>query len=217
MEQKDLNFSFKGRYYKLGQIDEHTSQVWFVIHGYGQLAQFFIRKFKALESKGICVIAPEGLSKFYLSELQEGGFRGNDKVGATWMTKENRLTDIENYVNYLDAVYRKEVESFSKKVTVLGFSQGAATASRWVMNNKINFDRLVLWAGAFPTDMNFEKGRDVLQRKEIIEVYGKSDSFINQERLSELQALNTKLNVLPKIISFEGKHEIDEATLMSLI
>jgi len=146
IQQSDLSFSFKARYYKLGEINEHTRQIWFAIHGYGQLAQYFIRKFSPLESQGICVIAPEGLSRFYLNQLEEGGFRGNDKVGATWMTKENRLTDIENYITYLNEIYHKEIGSSGKRISVLGFSQGTATASRWVMANKIHFNRLILWA-----------------------------------------------------------------------
>ena len=36
-------------------------------------------------------MAPEGLSRFYLE-----GFSG--KVGATWMTREDRLNDIDNYL-----------------------------------------------------------------------------------------------------------------------
>jgi len=217
IQQTDIDFSFKARYYKLGEINEQTKQVWFVLHGYGQLAQFFIRKFNILESRGVCVIAPEGLSKFYLSELQEGGFRTNDRVGATWMTKENRLTDIENYIAYLNSIYKKEITSPVPSISVLGFSQGAATASRWVLTNQIQFNRLILWAGAFPPDMDFALGKNLLKSKEVIQVMGTQDPFINDERTSELFALNNKLGIEPRIITFEGKHEIDETVLLQLI
>ena len=43
MEQQELQFGFKARYYRLGNLDATTKQLWFVLHGYGQLAQFFIR------------------------------------------------------------------------------------------------------------------------------------------------------------------------------
>jgi predicted esterase len=218
METLEASFSFKARYFKLGQIDENTLQIWFVLHGYGQLAQFFLRKFQSLESRNCCVIAPEGLSKFYHSEILPTGTRASDKVGATWMTKENRLMDIENYVHYLNEIYKLEVpQSHSSKINVLGFSQGAATASRWIMDNTVPFDRLILWAGAFPPDMDFEKGRELLQSKEVIEVYGTQDPFINKTRIEELTALNDRLNIQPTIIHFEGKHEIDEATLLKLV
>lgn len=218
MEQHELEFSFKARYAKLGEINAETEKVWFVIHGYGQLAHYFLRKFKALETKNTCIIAPEGLSRFYLTGLQEGGFRASDKVGATWMTKENRQMDIDNYLSYLDALYHKELGATKiKSITLLGFSQGAATASRWALNGNIHFDRLIQWAGVFPSDMNFDQGKNLLHSKQVIQVYGTKDPFLHQERLAELEAINKKLDIYPTIISFEGKHEIDEATLLKLI
>lgn len=214
----DLSFSFKARYFRIGEINESTKDIWFVIHGYGQLAGFFIRKFQVLENKGVCVIAPEGLSRFYLNELQEGGSRSSDRVGATWMTKENRLMDIENYVHYLTAIYQKEIPPHhNARISVLGFSQGAATVSRWVMSKSISFQRLILWAGAFPPDMDFESGREILRNKEVLEVYGKQDPFIKPDRLLELQQLNERLGISPRVIAFEGKHEIDEGTLLQLL
>jgi predicted esterase len=216
MTEKKVNFSFLARYYKLGEINTSTRQIWFVLHGYGQLAQYFIKKFKILENHGICIIAPEGLSRFYLDELQPSG-RKNSRVGATWMTKENRLMDIGNYVQYLNAVYTEEVKHASIPVTVLGFSQGSATASRWVMSNGISFSRLILWAGILPPDMDFETGSKTLHGKEVYLVYGKKDPFLNDERFSEMQTLTNKLNTVVKEITFDGEHEIHEPTLLNFV
>jgi predicted esterase len=192
MEQLTSTFNCQARYYKVGRIDESTTQIWWVLHGYGQLAQYFVQKFKVLSEKGICVIAPEGLSKFYLS--------GNaGRIGATWMTRENRIAEIENYTNYLDSILAIERSPSHVKTTLLGFSQGAATAVRWVMNGKLEFDRLVLWAGLFPPDMDFEKGTHLLQNKEVI----------TKEKIAEMHDLNTRLHLNPAIIEFEGKHELD--------
>jgi predicted esterase len=214
MKQAEISFSFKARYYKIGEINPQTRQVWFVLHGYGQLAQYFIRKFSVLEQKNICVIAPEGLSRFYLENLQTTG-RKNDRVGATWMTKENRLMDIENYIAYLNAVYDCEMKGLNIPVTVLGFSQGSATASRWVLNEHISFKRLILWAGIFPPDMDFESGKEILADKEVILVYGKKDPFLNDARFIEMNQLAEKLQTHVKDIAFDGEHEIDETTLIN--
>jgi len=217
MNQHELEFSFKARYARLGEITSDTEHVWFVIHGYGQLAHYFIRKFSVLQNRNTCIIAPEGLSRFYLNELQEGGSRATDRVGASWMTKENRQMDIDNYLTYLDALYHKEIGTAKvKSITLLGFSQGAATVSRWALNGTIRFGRLILWAGVFPPDMNFDEGKNLLQSKEVIQVYGNKDPFINPERLAELETINNRLGIHPTIISFDGKHEIDEATLLKL-
>jgi predicted esterase len=210
MKQFELSFQFKARYYKLGEITPDTKQCWFVLHGQGQLAQFFLEKFKILENAGITVIAPEGLSHYYLN-----GFSG--RVGSTWMTKENRLMDIDNYINYLNVLYDRLAIPKHVNITVLGFSQGAATASRWVMDHNVNFQRLVLWGGIFPSDMNFEKGQHLLKEKEIITVNGTTDPFMRGEQFAEMRDLATRLNVKPKEITFEGGHDIDEATLRMLI
>jgi hypothetical protein len=88
MHQHDIQFTFKARFYTLGKLTSNTKQIWFVLHGYGQLAGYFIRKFSALEEQNI--LWHEGLS--ILPRKQSMVM----KVGATWMTKT--LADIENYL-----------------------------------------------------------------------------------------------------------------------
>jgi len=217
MDQHRIVVPYQARYFTLGTLNSQTRQIWFVLHGYGQLAEYFIRKFNALVAHNIFVIAPEGLSHFYLDNLQTTG-RASDRVGASWMTRENRLVDIENYLVYLNTLVEKITgASHEIPVTVLGFSQGAATASRWVVDGKVNFQRLILWAGVFPPDMNFDAAHKILEQKETCFVYGTADPFINDSRFAELKTLAEKLGITPRMISFEGKHEIDSAALLKLV
>ena len=44
MDEKKVSFNFDARYFTAGELNASTKQVWFVLHGYGQLAQFFLRK-----------------------------------------------------------------------------------------------------------------------------------------------------------------------------
>jgi predicted esterase len=217
MKLQETDFNFRARYYKLGEITPETKKVWFVIHGYGQLAQYFIKKFSLIENSETCVIAPEGLSRFYLEDVTKRVQSGNNKVGASWMTRENRLMDIQNYVSYLDSIFQREVpNSFNGQITLFGFSQGGATVSRWALDGKVSFDRLILWAGIFPNDLDFEKGAGLFRSKEIIEVYGDQDPFLTDTRLVEMKELNKRLNVEPTLIQFKGGHEIDQQTLLQL-
>jgi predicted esterase len=216
MTEKKIQFTFQARYYKLGEITASTRQIWFVLHGYGQLAQYFVRKFKTLEDHNICVIAPEGLSRFYFEQVTNSG-RKNNRVGASWMTKEDRATDIENYLEYLDTVYQSEIGSSKIPVTVLGFSQGSATASRWALNGKITFDRFILWAGILPPDMNFEAGHERFQGKEFHFVYGTQDPFLTDSRFNEMKELSGKLNADVLHHTFDGAHDIDENTLLKFV
>lgn len=214
MNTTNISFQFKARYQTLGRLDSNTKKVWFVLHGYGQLAEYFLRKFKSLEAHDIFVVAPEGLSHFYIEDVTKRSQGGSQRVGATWMTRENRLMDIENYLTYLNTIYQQEIGNRKDlDITVLGFSQGAATASRWVLENNMHFSRLLLWAGMFPEDMDFAKGHEVLLNKKVQLVYGKQDLFLNDERLVHMEKLTQKLNIPAEVITFDGGHEIDEATL----
>ena len=217
MQPSELSFEFKARYFKIGQVDSKTKAIWIVLHGYGQLAQFFLRNFSLLEKHHICVIAPEGLSRFYLEDVQSRAQSGNNRVGATWMTKENRVMDIENYLTYLNSLYAKEVGSSTLPVTILGFSQGVATASRWVLDRKIRFDRLILWAGILPPDMDFDSGKEILTGKDILLVYGKQDPYLNDDRFAEMKLFSEKLQIKPRVIEFDGAHQMNESVLAGLI
>lgn len=216
MEEKKTRFDFAARYFTAGTLDESTQQIWIVLHGYGQLSQYFLKKFEFLTAHHVYLIAPEGLSRFYLSELTVNG-RADNKVGATWMTRENRLMDIENYLTYLDNIFTRELAGHpkSKKVpiTLFGFSQGCATVCRWAIDGHLHFNRLILWAGLFPPDMDFTKGHEVFSDKETFLVLGKQDHFLNEERMKEFDDLAAKLNITPTKIMFEGKHELNEGLL----
>ena len=96
MQEHRITVSRAARYFTLGRLER---EVWFVLHGYGQLAGRFLRHFDPIDDGSRLVVAPEGLSRFYVSE------NSAERVGATWMTKEDRLAEIDDYVRYLDAVY----------------------------------------------------------------------------------------------------------------
>ncbi|GAA5026780.1 esterase [Marivirga lumbricoides] len=206
-----VKFSFEASYHQSGPITENTKELWFVLHGYGQLPQYFLRKFDSIASSERVIIAPGGLSRFYLE-----GFSG--RVGSTWMTKEEREVDIRNYVSYLHAVLEDVYFGDSTcKITLLGFSQGAATVCRWVQQFRINFHRLILWSGAFPHDMEIPAIKRKLEGKEIWMVRGDEDTFINEEKQKEQQKIIDELGVEVEHKLFKGGHDIDEPTLQTFL
>lgn len=200
----------------MGNLNSSTRSIWIVLHGYGQLAAYFIRKFDSLKDNNIYVIAPEALSRFYVDPLQSTG-RASDRVGATWMTKENRLVDIENYLTYLNRLYLQLDLPPTLPVTILGFSQGAATVSRWIAEGKVAFNRVILWAGIFPPDMNFVSAKEILKGKEIVVVYGKNDPFLNHKKDHSIETISSTLEIHPQVIAFDGGHEIQQDVLKGLM
>lgn len=212
MDEKTTRVSRTARYFTLGKFTDPLREVWFVCHGYGQLASHFLRQFEALADSHRLIIAPEGLSRFYWQ-----GFSG--RVAASWMTREDRLHEIDDYVNYLDAVYQQTFLNLNResvKVTALGFSQGTATVSRWVCRGAAQIDRLILWGGLLPSDLDLDHASPILQKKNLTFVIGKNDQFANSENLAEQQTRLRKINVQHEVISFDGGHEIDAATLRQL-
>ncbi|WP_420387377.1 alpha/beta hydrolase [Roseivirga sp.] len=209
--EKRIQFQFNGRYEVLGTASEQVEELWFVCHGHGQLAKYFIRKFESIAQPNRLIVAPEGLFRYYLQ-----GFSG--RVGATWMTKEDRVNDIDNYITYLSAVYHEVRSGLPKdiKTTFLGFSQGAATISRLATMTDLEFDRLVLWAGIFPPDLPPLKSTDRLKDKQCFLIYGLQDEFLTDARIQEQESIARQIKVTPESISFEGKHELSDQILQQL-
>ena len=60
------------RYYMVGEPNANTRDVWFVCHGYNQLASDFIREFDTIAEDSRVIVAPEALNRYYLAT--EPGF-----------------------------------------------------------------------------------------------------------------------------------------------
>ena len=203
------------RYFALGD-PARAEQVWFACHGYGQLAARFLEKLRVLDEGRRYLVAPEGLSRFYLSESPT-----ERRVGASWMTREDRLAEIEDYVSYLDAVYTDVFGSLDRarvSVHALGYSQGASTASRWVAMGKANIDRLTLWGGEFPPDLDLTVDTVVsrLRAARMTLVYGRSDEYITPKVVSGILERLRQHGIPYEAIPFEGGHELNEAVLRRL-
>lgn len=211
MKEHQLQFPFNSRYFTHGDLNPQTEQVWIVFHGYGQLAKYFINNFSSLDPKSHFVISPEGTNRFYLE-----GFDG--RVGASWMTKEARETDIQNYLTQLDCL----VDSFRNRIphkaiiNVLGFSQGTATASRWLSLSNPEIHNLILWAGKFAFDIDLNSIREYLSTIHIYVVVGDEDQYIDEAKFLEYQGFLIQHQVQFESIKFKGGHKILEDTLIQL-
>lgn len=178
-----------------------------MLHGYGQLAENFIENFSPFAAEDVCVIAPEGLSRFYVDELTT-----HEEVGASWMTRIDRENEIQDYVSYLDAVV-EDVGSQPSTLNVLGFSQGAATASRWTAFGEPSVDRLVLWGGGVPPDLDLDEHSETLEELEITLVLGAKDPYLSRSDLEALEQRLASNGLGVDTITFDGGHHIDPSIL----
>lgn len=217
-EQRHITVPRSARYAILGAFDAPLREVWIVCHGHGQLASRFLSRFRAIESEDRIFIAPEALSRYYLAA--PGGEHGPDTpVGATWMTREDRDSEIADYVRYLDLLHDEifsRIERAGVRLVVLGFSQGVATAARWVARGKPEPDRVILWAGVVPPEMTADGLRALSRRAPVVLCYGDADEYATNQRVeSQRQALE-RAGAGFEIVRFPGRHEIPAAVLQDL-
>lgn len=195
-------------YYTIGQPGNHINRIVFACHGYGQAAERFIHKFNGLDDGHTLIIAPEGLSRFYW-----GGLDG--QVVASWMTRGDRLDEIQDYSSYLDQLLQTYLLQCpaSAKLVLLGFSQGCATIMRWVVRTKPNAAHLLFWAGSIPEDIDYLPHLKYMNERSLWTFIGDEDPFLHTEQLKWHQNMlkEKKLNVHHQM--FSGKHTVDRSVL----
>ncbi|MEP0987905.1 hypothetical protein [Ekhidna sp.] len=201
MKQHHIDISIKASFYTLNELTEKTQRIWLVFHGYGQLAEFFIKKFEALDPEKNFIIAPQGLSKYYLN-----GVYG--RVGASWMTKEDRLTEIENQYSYIDEILA-QYDLKGRELIYFGFSQGTATMGRYAAHAKIPFDQMIIWAGTFPPDTD-PNDWSYLTGKEGIHYYtSKEDIYFKEEMIPQQnEVVKIALGKEPELHWYDGGHRV---------
>ncbi|MHB1329163.1 MAG: alpha/beta hydrolase [Gemmatimonadales bacterium] len=199
------------RYYTLG--DPHgADEVWIVLHGYSQLAATFLRWFEPAAAPKRAIVAPEALSRSYYDETTAR------RVGASWMTKEDREAEISDYIRYLDLLADEVLGNIPPRarLELHGFSQGAATASRWAALGRHPVDRLVLWGGLVPPDLDLERLRTGLRGGSMMLVSGTTDRYVSPEALRNEQSRLTGIGLAATTRSFTGGHSVDRSTLVAI-
>ena len=209
MKIKSIKTTKTARYILSGEPSKDINHLWIVCHGYGQSALGFLNWFKPIFSKETLIVAPEGLSKFYWE-----GYNG--KVVSSWMTKENRENEINDYINYIETVINEIKPNLNKKTkyNVLGFSQGTATISRWANCTNLDLNSINLWSGLFPDDLLDSWKKNKLPKLNLI--IGLNDPFISKNSIDHQKIKLTKNGIDFNIETFNGKHTIDSNTLVKL-
>ena len=219
MQEQHITVRRTARYYTLGPAnDGDVAEVWIVCHGFAQLAGRFMRHFAAIDDGTRLIVAPEALNRFYIEAVP--GVHGPDsKVGATWMTREDRLHEIDDYVAYLDRLAESlfvRVDRARVRFTILGFSQGVATVARWIVQGQARPDHLVLWASPLPPEIDSGTGPQLLASLPRVSVVVGANDAGAQRALPRERERMARLGIPYDLIGFEGGHHLDADTLRSL-
>jgi predicted esterase len=208
-----LPVSRTARYFTTGEPHAGVRELWFVCHGYGQLAGRFIRHFESIAAPERLIVAPEALSRFYVET--PGKTHADTHVGASWMTREDRLSDIEDNVEYLDALHAHIMTSLgaaSPTFTVLGFSQGVATVARWLERTRVHVDRALLWGSTIPADVDLTAA-PAFRAARLTAIAGTADEHATAEMLAAQDARLKANGIAYEHVTFNGSHRIDRAVL----
>ncbi len=197
------------RFFTAGEIHAEGRLI-IALHGYGQHPLFFLKKLEVLAGNRSLVVAPEGLHRFYTQGM-------SGRVGASWMTKEDRLNDIADQYTYINQLLEQPHWNVAERI-LLGFSQGAAAAVRFFCaDEQHRFTRLVLWAGSFPPDLPLPENAERLNAVGIDVVIGSADEFMQQNDVDDLMQRFEAANIRYRLHTFDGNHDLHEPTLLELI
>ncbi len=213
-----LTVTRTARFYTIGPTNGKAERVWIVCHGYSQLAAEFITYFDGLDDGKTLIVAPEALSRFYVDPFAADASQAR-KVGASWMTREDRLTEIEDYIAYLSVLYDHITSTINRgdiALTVFGFSQGCATVGRWVTSGTHPVDRLILWGGSLPPDLDLTASGPRLKAIRLVLVVGHEDELIGAQAIAEEEARLTEHGIGYELIRFDGGHQLHRRTLLDL-
>ena len=191
-------------------------ELWVALHGYGQLAASLAHDLGAIDDGSRLIIAPEGLSRFYFAKPFES--HREAPVGASWMTRADRLEEIADYLEWLQLAYEHHAQPLAPgtPLVVLGFSQGAATASRWVASGRIAPQHFICWGAGIAPELDVGEGSP-LRRPRVTLVHGSRDRLVSAEAVRAERARLDAAGFPYDYLEFEGGHRLDDDSLRSLL
>ena len=189
--KKQISISKTGKYSQIGKSSKKINNVWIVLHGYGMLSEYFVKKFECIINETTLVIAPEATNRFYLGN-------NYNRVGASWMTKLDREQEIRDNILFLDKLF-----SIIKKE--IGHD-----------NFKLNTNSLILWGSDIPKDSLIIEKKSRWNSMNLKIVIGKNDEYINEEKKQEFIGVVKSYGLKYDLIEYEGSHKIIEEELKKI-
>lgn len=215
--ERHIRVQRSARWYELGGGGAGVTEIWLVVHGYAQLARDFIAAFEPIATPARLIVAPEALSRFY-TDVERGATHQQARVGATWMTREDREAEILDYVDYLDAVLDRvrAAAPSAGRVVALGFSQGTATVSRWAVLGARAPDRLILWGGGPAEDLPAARLSERFGAIGIEIIHGAHDRVVPLAGVERAAARLQAHGIAVALQTYPGGHRIEPELLTTV-
>ncbi len=180
-------------------------------HGYAQSAEDMLDELRLIPGADRWTrVSIQALHQFYI--------RGNSKVVASWMTRQDRdlaIADNIAYVREALANVHSEHEGFSPRgvpgakapglrTVYVGFSQGVAMAYRAALHSPAPVTAIVALAGDIPPEVKEDESR--VWPRVLIGV-GDREEWYTGDKLEQDEAFLRQRGVQHEIVRFTGGHE----------
>lgn len=207
---QEVSYLTYNSYATLNRLSSKTINVWVIFHGIGFLSKYFLKYFEGLDPAENYIIAPQAPSKYYLN----GQYK---HVGASWLTKENTATEINNLMSYMDSVMAKENLPEKCRLVVFGYSQGVSIAMRWVAQRNIKCAHLILYAGGIPNELTKDQLKHLGDHCSVKVIMGDKDEYLTEERMEhEQKKIDMLFEGRAQLQLFDGGHEIKKEIINNL-
>jgi len=192
-----------GRYYLRKAGGKPSSALLVAFHGYGQHAKRMLAELERIEGmESWNVLSIQALHPFYDPDSR--------RVGASWMTRQDREVAIADNLAYVRDVVGKVKSQIGEggPLVYLGFSQGAAMAHRSAVLAGIPCQGVIAVVGDVPPELG---EHDLSQVPPVLIACGSRDAWYDEFKLrADVKLLRDKgVEVDP--FRFDGSHEWTEA------
>ena len=173
---------------------------WLVaFHGYGQSADDALADVSRIPDVGRWhVAAVQALNRFYT--------RNDEKIVASWMTRQDREHAISDNVTYVDRVVSQLlVTAAAPRVVFAGFSQGVAMAYRAATIGRHEAAGIIALGGDMPPELRTVALSRAWPR--VLIGAGDAETWYTEAKVQADVAALQSLGVTLEIVRYRGGHE----------
>jgi predicted esterase len=169
------------------------------LHGYAQVAEDMLVELQQIPGA-------EHWTKASVQALHPFYTRGDSKVVASWMTRQDRdLAIADNTAYVLDAINAvREHDESTAPLVLVGFSQGTAMAYRAALRCPSPVTAVVALAGDIPPELKSEA--TLSWPRVLVGVGDREEWYVGPKLEADLAFLRSR-NVTHELVRFAGGHE----------
>jgi predicted esterase len=171
-----------------------------VCHGYAQRAEDALEPARRIPGIGRWrVAAVQALHRFYT--------RNDERIVASWMTREDRELAIADNVAYIDRAIDAAwpAPGGPARLVLLGFSQGAAMAYRAALLGRHRASGIIALGGDVPPELKAPDARH--DWPPVLVGAGRTDRWYTAAKLENDEAHLRTRGVAHDVVRFDGGHE----------